>query len=161
MQVNRPANITAEPARGQFLEYELWVPQSREKVFPFFANARNLEAITPPWLRFDVLTIDPIEMRCGTLIDYRLKVRGIPLRWRSEITVWEPPLRFVDTQLRGPYRLWRHEHRFEEKDGGTLLIDKIHFRVFGGRLVERFFVRPDVEKIFAFRRQKLTELFCR
>jgi ligand-binding SRPBCC domain-containing protein len=90
------------------------------EVFPFFADAYNLERITPSFLSFKVLTPAPIEMRPGTLIDYRLRVRGAPLRWRSEITAWEPPYRFVDEQRRGPYRAWIHEHRFEERDGRTI-----------------------------------------
>ncbi len=130
---------------------ELWLPRPRPEVFAFFAEARNLEAITPPWLKFEVLTPAPIEMRAGTLIDYRLRLHGIPIRWRTEITLWEPPVRFADTQLRGPYRLWVHTHTFEEKDGGTLCRDDVRYAVPGGALIERLFVRRDVERIFAHR----------
>jgi ligand-binding SRPBCC domain-containing protein len=90
------------------LHTELWLPRPRDEVFLFFAEARNLEAITPPWLKFEVLTPPPIRMRAGALIDYRIRVHGIPLRWRTEIAEWQPPHRFVDVQLRCPYTLWCH-----------------------------------------------------
>jgi len=141
------------------LETELWVARPREEVFPFFANARNLEAITPPLLRFAILTPGPIEMRVGLRIDYQLRVRGMPLRWQSEITAWEPPIRFVDEQRRGPYRVWIHEHNFEERAGGTLALDRVRYAVPGGGLLERFFVRPQLRQIFAYRQTKLGEIF--
>ncbi|HZA25273.1 MAG TPA: SRPBCC family protein, partial [Dehalococcoidia bacterium] len=96
-------------AKTSVFETEQWFPLRPEEVFSFFSDALNLELITPPWLRFKVLTVSPIEMKEGTVIDYRLRLRGIPLRWQSQITVWEPPHRFVDQQRRGPYRLWVHE----------------------------------------------------
>ena len=83
-----------------------------KEVFPFFADAGNQERITPPWLRFEVLTDFPVSIQEGTIIDYRLRIHGIAVRWRSEITVWDPPLRFVDMQRRGPCRKWIHEHFF-------------------------------------------------
>ena len=129
------------------------------EVFPFFSDALNLQRITPPWLRFEVLTPQPISMEVGKKIDYRLRVRGFPLRWTSEITAWEPPFRFVDEQVRGPYRLWVHEHRFSEKDGMTLAEDYVRYAVFGGALTDRLFVRRDVERIFAYRRKTMIELF--
>lgn len=144
------------------LATELWLPHPRSKVFPFFADAHNLQTITPPWLHFEVLTPSPIEMRVGLRIDYRLRIHGIPVRWQSEITAWEPPFRFIDEQRRGPYSLWHHEHRFEERDGGTLCIDVVHYRAPGGplhSLIERFFVRPDVERIFGYRTERLREKF--
>ncbi len=95
----------------------------------------------------------------GTLIDYKLRLRGIPVRWQTEITAWEPPVRFVDEQKRGPYQQWIHEHRFEEKDGGTLCHDHVRYAVLGGAIVNKFLVRRDVETIFEFRRKKLLELF--
>jgi ligand-binding SRPBCC domain-containing protein len=137
---------------------ELWLPRPRPEVFAFFAEARNLEAITPPWLKFEVLTPVPIEMRAGTLIDYRLRLHGFPIRWRTEITLWEPPVRFADTQLRGPYRLWVHTHTFAEKDGGTLCLDDVRYAVPGGALIERLFVRRDVERIFAHRQEVMRRL---
>lgn len=136
----------------------LWLPRSREEIFPFFADAGNLQAITPPWLDFQVLTPD-VEICTGALIDYRLKVHGIPLRWRTRIDVWEPPFRFVDEQLRGPYRLWHHEHVFEEADGGTMCRDHVRYATIGGALIHRLFVRRDVESIFAFRQRQLQQMY--
>lgn len=140
-------------------ETSVWLLRPRGEVFTFFSDAANLEAITPPWLNFHILTPPPIVMRAGALIDYRLRVHGLPLRWRTRIVVWEPPFRFVDEQLRGPYRRWVHEHTFEERDGGTLCGDRVEYDVPGGRLIERLFVRRDVERIFAHRKERLTEMF--
>jgi len=112
-----------------------WLPRPREEVFRFFSDARNLQHITPAFLHFHVLTPNPIEMRRGALIDYRLKLRGVPLRWRSEITSWEPPQRFSDIQVRGPYAEWVHTHAFEEKDGGTLVTDVVRYRLRGPRFL--------------------------
>ena len=133
----------------------------RDTVFAFFSDATNLERLTPPWLRFHIVTEQPIVMRAGLLIDYRLRVHLVPLRWQSEITDWEPPFRFVDEQRKGPYRYWRHEHRFVEcgEDGsGTAVYDQVRYAVRGGGLVNRLFVAPDIERIFAFRRDRLREL---
>lgn len=141
------------------MQTSLWLPRPRTEVFPFFAEARNLEAITPPWLRFEVLTPAPIEMRAGAVIDYRIRVHGIPIRWRTEIAEWQPPHRFVDVQVRGPYTLWRHTHTFEERDGGTLCADHVRYRPRGGALLNWLFVRRDVERIFQYRQQRLTALF--
>ncbi len=139
--------------RGWILETELWVPQPLADVFSLFADAFQLEAITPPWLNFQVVTPRPIEIREGTLIDYRLRLHGIPIRWRSEISTWEPPYRFVDEQRKGPYRRWYHEHTFEEHKGGTLCRDRVEYDVPGGWAVNRFFVAPDVKRIFEYRRE--------
>ncbi|MEZ5391480.1 MAG: SRPBCC family protein [Bryobacterales bacterium] len=137
------------------------LPLPLSQVFPFFSDAYNLETLTPPWVRFSVLTPRPITMGVGTEIDYQLKIHGIPVRWRSAITAWEPPFRFVDEQLRGPYSLWVHEHRFREEDGQTVAEDHVRYAVPGGALVHNLFVRRDVERIFAFRQQKMQELFGR
>lgn len=137
----------------------LWLPVPRDELFPFFADARNLEKITPPWLSFEVLTPDPIPMAVGTLIDYRLRWRGIPLTWRSEIAAWEPPELFVDRQVRGPYRLWHHQHRFQERDGGTEVSDRVRYAVWFGELAHRLGVRRDVEAIFSHRSRCMRELF--
>jgi ligand-binding SRPBCC domain-containing protein len=138
---------------------ELWLPRPREEVFPFFAEARNLEQLTPPFLKFEVLTPAPIVMRSGLIIDYRLKVHGVPIRWKTEILDWEPPHRFVDTQLKGPYKLWHHTHTFEERDGGTLCRDVVLYWPLGGALMNWLFVRRDVEQIFEFRRKTLLARF--
>jgi ligand-binding SRPBCC domain-containing protein len=138
---------------------ELWLPKPPEEVFPFFSDAHNLQAITPEFLHFEVLTPAPITMAPGVKLDYRLTVRGLPLRWQSEITVWEPPHRFVDEQRKGPYRLWRHEHRFESRDGGTLATDHVQYAVWLDWLVHPLLVQRDVQRIFAFRQQKLREHF--
>lgn len=139
---------------------ELWLPLPPEQLFPFFADAANLDAITPPWLRFRIVTPPPIVMREGTLIDYRLRVRGVPLRWRTRINVWQPPHRFVDEQIRGPYRQWIHEHTFEPHEGGTLARDHVRYAVPFDWLVYRWLVRPDVEAIFAHRTRALQKRFA-
>jgi ligand-binding SRPBCC domain-containing protein len=128
-------------------------------VFPFFADARNLEALTPPFLRFTIRTEGEIPMQAGALIDYRIMLRGIPIPWRTRIAVWEPPQRFVDEQLRGPYRLWYHEHTFVDHGDETEVIDKVDYKVLFGSLVEPWLVRPDLRKIFAYRRAELTKRF--
>jgi ligand-binding SRPBCC domain-containing protein len=141
------------------LQTELWLPRPRAEVFPFFAEARNLETLTPPWLKFEVLTPSPIMLRPGTLIDYRITVHGLPIRWRTEIAEWDPPRQFVDVQLRGPYTLWRHTHTFDERDEGTVCLDQVRYRPRGGVLVHWLFVRRDVERIFQYRQQRLKEMF--
>ena len=133
------------------------VPCELKQVFAFFANAHNLELLTPAWLHFEILTRGPIEMRKGTEIDYRLNLHGFPLKWRSEITVWDPPRRFVDVQRRGPYRRWVHEHQFSAQAGNTVVYDKLEYAVYGGSLVQRLFVAPDLKRIFAYRGKKLRE----
>ena len=141
--------------------YHLHVEQTLARplaeVFPFFADARNLERITPPWLHFSILSHD-LAMRVGLRIDYQLKLHGIPLRWQSEITAWEPPYRFVDEQRRGPYRLWRHEHRFQPDGAGTQIIDDVTYALWGGWLLQPLWVRRDLEKIFAYRQKIITQL---
>lgn len=137
------------------------IEQPLPEVFAFFSDAHNLATITPPWLRFEVLTPAPIAMQVGTRIDYRLKLRGIPLRWQSEITAWNPPQAFTDEQRRGPYRLWRHTHTFEATAAGTVVGDEVEYAVWGSSVVNTLFVRRDIAKIFAYREEKLDELFHR
>jgi ligand-binding SRPBCC domain-containing protein len=145
--------------RIRTFEAEQWLPRPLDEVFTFFSDAANLDALTPSWVNFGIVTPSPIRMHAGALIDYRLRVRGIPIRWRTRITKWDPPHRFVDDQLHGPYRLWHHEHEFEPKDGGTLVRDRVRYAVLFDFLVHRFLVRPDMQKIFAYRQKKLRELF--
>jgi len=140
---------------------ELWLPLPPEDLFPFFADAANLDAITPPWLHFHIVTPPPITLGAGALIDYRLRVRGIPLRWRTLISAWEPPYRFVDEQIRGPYRQWIHEHTFEARDGGTLARDAVRYAVPFDCITHRWLVRPDVENIFRYRTAALKKRFAK
>ena len=135
--------------------------QPLAEVFEFFSNAHNLVRITPPWLHLNVLTPAPIKMFTGTLIDYKLKLHGIPIRWQTEITEWNPPHAFVDVQRRGPYRLWRHTHIFTETAEGVVVEDSVEYAVWGNRLIDKFFVRPDIEKIFAYRSAQLEKIFHR
>jgi len=140
------------------LTRELWLPRPAGEVFAFFADARNLDAITPPWLHFRILSPDP-AMHEGALLDYRIRLRGVPIRWRTRITAWDPPHRFVDAQLRGPYRLWVHEHTFEPRPGGVLCRDRVEYDAPGGPLVHRLLVAPDLARIFDYRAKRMQELF--
>ncbi len=154
------ADLLGDPAHE--LVFEQWVPRPPEEVFPFFSDARNLEKLTPGFLRFSVLEVTPPELGEGTVIDYKLSLRGIPMRWRSVIEAWDPPRSFTDRQTRGPYGSWRHTHEFEPVRGGTLLRDRIRYTMPAGALGETVaggFVRRDVERIFAFRRARIAELF--
>ena len=135
-----------------------WLPASRDAVFSFFADARNLERLTPPWLHFRILTPGPIDMRTGTHIDYRILLHGIPLRWQSAITAWDPPREFIDEQTRGPYRRWVHTHTFEEEHGGTRVGDSVEFDTIASWLTGRFVMR-DLRKIFAYRHETLIRIF--
>ena len=145
--------------RVRNFQSQLWLPQSRDKVFAFFSDAQNLDLITPPWLHFRTITPYSGEMRPGMLMDHRLRLHGFLLRWRSKITDWDPPARFVDEQVRGPYRLWIHEHRFEEQNNGTLVRDHVCYAVLFDFLIHQFFIRPDIERIFAYRQRKLRDIF--
>ncbi|HEY2006490.1 MAG TPA: SRPBCC family protein [Solirubrobacteraceae bacterium] len=136
------------------LEREQRIDWPRDEVFEFFAAARNLERLTPPWLRFEVLTPEPIEMRAGTVIDYRLQVHGLPLRWRSRIEEWDPGHSFIDRQVRGPYGLWRHRHTFAADGQGTIVGDSVDYGLpLGpvGEIAHPLFVRRDLERIFDYR----------
>ena len=140
------------------LEREQLVPRPRAEVFAFFADARNLEAITPPWLNFHVSTPGQIAMTEGALIEYRLRLHAIPIRWRTRIDVWEPEARFVDRQLSGPYRLWEHTHTFEPHVRGTVMGDRVRYALpLGplGALAHAVLVRRDLARIFDFRRDEI------
>jgi ligand-binding SRPBCC domain-containing protein len=147
------------------LRREQWIPGAPEEVFPFFADASNLEAITPPWLRFAVVTPRPVAMRAGTLIEYRLVLHGLPVSWLTRIEEWDTDParpRFVDMQLAGPYRLWHHTHEFRPgPDGGTVMTDTVRYVLpLGalGALVHRGLVRRDLERIFDFRARAVPAL---
>ncbi len=146
------------------LRREQRLPGTPDEVFAFFGDARNLEAITPPLLRFQVMDsgAEAIAMGPGALIRYRLRVRGMPVGWLTAIRKWDPPHSFVDEQLRGPYALWHHTHTFEaHPDGGTLMTDVVRYALpLGplGELARRLFVGRDVEAIFDFRAQRIVEL---
>lgn len=145
--------------RVREFEVELWLPQPRDEVFAFFSNAGNLDTITPPWLKFRTITQLPIEMHVGAVIDYKLRIHGFPMRWRSKITAWEPPQRFVDEQIRGPYRLWIHEHTFTELDGGTLVRDHLRYAIPLDRFAYPWLVRRDIKRIFRYRSEMLQRRF--
>ena len=152
-------NFSTHPKSGYQLSAEMFVALPRKQVFEFFADARELGRITPPTLQFKILTPMPLEMSAGTLLNYRIKLHHIPINWTTEICVWEPSKRFADRQIKGPYKVWYHEHTFEEVEGGTLVRDEVHYIPRGGSLIHKWFVRPDLEKIFNFRHDKLKEIF--
>jgi ligand-binding SRPBCC domain-containing protein len=138
------------------------INKTLSEVFEFFSNAENLNKITPPDMQFKILTPLPIIIKKGTLIDYKIKVNGIPFKWQTEISEREPNKRFVDKQLKGPYRVWIHEHTFEEKDGKTIMNDHVQFLSPGWFLepiINKLFIEKKVKGIFAYREKILTNLF--
>lgn len=147
--------------RVHVLERSQRVELPPERAFDFYGDAANLEPLTPPWLRFEVTTPKPIEMGAGTLLDYRLRLHGVPVRWRTLIESWEPPHRFLDVQVRGPYSLWEHTHTFEPAgDGATIIRDRVRYAIpFGplGSLAHSLFVRRDLARIFDYRQEAVAE----
>ena len=144
------------------LERQQIVPRPRDEVFAFFADARNLEMLTPDFLNFRILSPLPLEIRSGTLIDYQIRMGGVPMRWRTRIDMFEAPVRFVDVQLSGPYRCWRHVHEFHDAPGGSKVLDRVTYALpfgFLGSLAHRLLVRRTLERIFEYRQQRLAELF--
>jgi ligand-binding SRPBCC domain-containing protein len=143
-------------ARVHIVERDQRVEVSIAEAFAFYGDAHNLERITPPWLGFEVTTPKPIEMGIGTLIEYRLRLHRLPISWQTRIEVWEPPRRFVDAQVRGPYSLWEHTHTFEEDGpGATIIRDRVRYSIpFGplGELANRLLVQRDLGQIFDYRR---------
>jgi hypothetical protein len=143
-------------SRVHLLEREQRLRLPVARAFEFYGEARNLESITPPWLGFEVLT-PAVTMRPGARIEYRLKLHGIPIGWRTRIEAWEPPHRFVDVQVSGPYALWHHTHEFEpDGDDAVVIRDRVRYALpLGplGELADRLFVRRDVERIFDHRRE--------
>ncbi|MDQ6810994.1 MAG: SRPBCC family protein [Actinomycetota bacterium] len=147
---------------SHLLEREQVVRAPPAQLFGFFAEARNLEKLAPPWLRFEVLTPDPIEMRAGAVIEYRLRLRGLPMRWASLIEEWQPGRRFVDRQVRGPYRFWHHTHDFEKHLDGTLIRDTVRYELpLGplGSLAHTAFVRRDLARVFDYRHEQVAALW--
>jgi ligand-binding SRPBCC domain-containing protein len=145
-----------------WFQTETLLKTSLTDVFKFFSNAENLETITPPWLKFNIITPLPIEMRKGAVIDYQLKLYGIPLKWKTLILEWDPPFRFIDCQLNGPYKKWIHEHRFEEKGQEIHMIDSIEYALPGGILapaINSIKIKKDINKIFLYREKKIIEIF--
>ncbi|MDH3629418.1 MAG: SRPBCC family protein [Acidobacteriota bacterium] len=147
--------------KDQVFTTEQCVPLPRDVVFAFFADPRNLEAITPPWLGFGMLERSTERVQQGTELLYKLRIHGFPLRWRSRIEEWQANERFVDTQLEGPYAKWHHTHTFHDRGGGTLIRDRVRYRLpmgWLGRLFGGRFVASDVKKIFAYRATRIQEL---
>jgi ligand-binding SRPBCC domain-containing protein len=138
------------------------VKENRDSLFEFFCNAENLAVLSPPWLRFEIVTPTPIEMEEGKIIDYKLKIHGIPIKWRTEITEWNPPFSFTDVQLIGPYSTWIHQHKFEEVDEGVLMHDLVQFKSPGWFLepiVHKLFVKNDLIKIFRYRIEEFSKKY--
>jgi ligand-binding SRPBCC domain-containing protein len=142
------------------LERTQVVPLPVGETFAFFADPANLEAITPPWLRFRIREAPP-ELRRGSLLRYGLRLFGVPLGWRTEISEWRPPRSFTDTQLAGPYLVWVHTHRFSPVENGTEIYDNVRYRVPGGMIVDRLFVARRLDEIFRFRAERLAVLLGR
>ena len=138
-----------------------YIRRSLPEVFAFFSSAHNLEAITPPELQLDVLTQGDITMRDGAIIDYRLKVRGVPLKWKTRILRWDPPFGFVDDQVSGPYSIWHHIHTFTDEGDRVRMDDEVLYRVPFWPLgaVAAPWVTKEVDRIFAYRSKKIQEIF--
>jgi ligand-binding SRPBCC domain-containing protein len=143
------------------LERHQRVAASIDRAFEFCTDPLNLKPLTPPWVHFDVTSPMPVAMEAGTLLAYRLRLHGVPLRWQTRIETWEPPAGFVDTQARGPYSLWEHTHAFERNgDNATTIHDRVRYALpLGplGAIAHRLFVRRDLERIFDFRREAIAE----
>ena len=144
------------------IERSTFIPRPREEVFSFFADAHNLERITPAFLHFHILTPDPIGMKSGTLIDYKLRLHGLPVRWRTLIEEFVPGVSFTDVQVSGPYRFWRHRHEFKELATGTRMDDRVEYEMpfgFLGILTHRFLVRSMLDKVFDHRNASISAYF--
>lgn len=176
-------NSRSECGVARLIKRSVIVNQPIKKVFNFFSDATNLEVLTPHWLHFKIISSLPIKMGTGTVIEYKLKVKGIPISWRSEILDWNPPFVFVDRQINGPYEMWVHTHRFTDIQNGTRVDDEVIYKVPGDGLVEQCFrnrwsiirlggyllqlvpycvaliVRRDLDKIFDYRTRKLQKYF--
>ena len=142
--------------RSQFID------KPRDVVFSFFSKPENLESITPPYLHFKILNTLPVPMGKGQIINYKLKIRGISIKWNSLIKSYCPPFSFIDEQIKGPYSMWHHSHEFIEEKNGTRIVDNVKYKIpfgFIGKLINYFWVAKDLEKIFNYRQGKVNELF--
>jgi len=140
------------------------IPRPLDETFAFFCKAENLERITPAKLKFKILSPLPIRMQKGALIEYQIRLMGVPFRWKTEINLWQPPRSFRDIQLKGPYKKWEHTHHFEEKNGHTLMTDTVHYQLpFSvlGRIAHFLFVKKQIESIFEYRQQQILLIFGR
>lgn len=154
--------MSAAGLKFHTLRREQWIPRPIEEVFAFFADAHNLEEITPPWLGFRIMSKSSNTISEGTVIRYRLRLHGIPIHWTTEIRQWRPPHRFIDVQTSGPYKLWHHTHKFEAHGERTKMIDVVRYSLpfgFVGRIVDVLKVRDDVRRIFDYRVQFIQEIF--
>ena len=157
--MKKPARPSRPTSGLSSIYREMTIPRSLEETFAFFSDARNLDMITPSWVGFKILTPTPIEMRVGALIEYQIRIHSIPIRWLTEITVWEAQKRFVDLQLKGPYQWWHHEHRFESCKDGTRMIDEVEYRAPLHWISHPLMVTRDVRRIFDFRAEALKRVF--
>jgi len=150
------------PVSQYLLERSQRIEVPVERAFAFYGDALNLEPMTPPWLHFEVTTPGRITMQAGTLLDYRLRLHGVPIRWQTSIEIWEPPHRFVDTQLKGPYAFWEHTHTFEpDGEDATISNDRVRYAIpYGpvGALAQVLFVRRDLRRIFDYRAEAAERL---
>jgi ligand-binding SRPBCC domain-containing protein len=142
------------------LERQTVIDQPIDIVFSFFSDASNLEVLTPLWLNFNILTVLPIKMKAGAQINYKLKLHGIPVKWQSDITKWDPPNKFVDEQTQGPYTKWVHTHEFTETPQGILIKDRVEYQVPGGFISNFLYVRNQLNQIFDYRQNKMQEHFA-
>jgi ligand-binding SRPBCC domain-containing protein len=150
--MDKQLSITRGKDANYVLRSQTTVESDVSDTFAFFADAENLNLITPDWLKFTIISDTPITMHSGTQIEYRLKIHGFPVKWRSEISLWDPPYKFVDTQIKGPYIMWSHMHTLEISPyGGTIVNDCVKYKVPFGRLTNRLFVARDLLRIFRYR----------
>ena len=144
------------------LNIKQFIPEPIEEVFSFFSKPENLKKITPKQLYFTINTPSPIPMKLGQIIDYTIKIKGIPVRWRSLISSYDPPHSFIDEQVKGPYSLWHHTHRFKEENGGTVIFDYVKYKIpFGlvGRIANFIWISKDLKRIFNYRKKIIAEIF--
>lgn len=157
--MDQPPQIV-KTARGRYrLSTRLFLARPIGEIFAFFSDAANLQTLTPPWVGFHILTPRPLAMKAGAVIDYRIRIHGLPIGWRTRVTEWDSPHGFADVQERGPYKLWHHRHTFSEVEGGTLVGDDVEYAPRGGALIHALFVRKDVRRIFEYRARKLRGVF--